>query len=159
MPAASVSVSLYECFSVDLEGLVLLGYSVPYGCTLFLSPLPVSSSIGFSELWGEGINGDILFRAVCYKCSFSLSLSLSLSLSVFLSLCVSVWLDIVLYARESQGLGVGEEDGLPRSQHMNMKSQISPDRVCITKISFQTHKKQSFFQCSLSNSKGQCQNF
>ena len=57
--AASVSVSSYEPCLVDSEGLVLL---VTYTHSVF-HILSTSFSEGLPEHSGEGLNGDIPFRA------------------------------------------------------------------------------------------------
>ena len=47
---------------MDLEAVVLL-VSFTHSVSYILS----ASSLGFSELWDEGFDGGILFRAVCFK--------------------------------------------------------------------------------------------
>ena len=66
--AASVSVSSYKLCSVDLEGLVLLVYTI-LSCHNTFS---ASFSIGFPEFQGKGFDGSILSRAMCSKVSHSL---------------------------------------------------------------------------------------
>lgn len=60
--SASVFVSLYASCLVVSEGLVLLVSSIPSGSYILF----ISFFAGFSELWGEGSDWNILFRLFLY---------------------------------------------------------------------------------------------
>lgn len=79
--AAWVSVGSYKICSADLEGLVLLMFSMLSGSH--------TSSTEFPELWVVGFDRKILLRAMCSKAVFSLPLSFSLSV---ISGCWSLYL-------------------------------------------------------------------
>jgi hypothetical protein len=86
--AVSFSVSSYDLFSVYLEGLVLLMSSILPDSHI----LSASSSVGFTELWGEGLDGDIPSRAVWNKTVILTTQANKYWLQVCVCVCVCVWI-------------------------------------------------------------------
>lgn len=87
----TLSVNLHKLCSVNLEDLAFWVSSISSLSYTFSS----SSFTRFRQLWGDGFDGDIIYRSLYFKVSLSLSLSL-LHSHVNVCLWVSVFIFYLL---------------------------------------------------------------
>ena len=111
--------------------------------TLNLENPSSSKSTGFTELWGEGFDGDIPFRAECSEVSHSLH-NVWLWVFVFVHICcwrkflwwwqsktlgvillLCFWFALTLLAIQSLVLGPGSSMGSISRSNLSIKSDIS----------------------------------